>query len=547
VIRDGAGDGRPAWWQRGVVHQVYPRSFQDASGDGVGDLPGITQRLDYLAWLGVHAIWISPFYPSPMADFGYDVSDYTDVDPLFGTLADFDALLAAAHARNIRVIIDFVPNHTSDQHPWFQEARASRESPKRDWYVFRDPKPDGSPPNNWVAAFGGSAWTFDEATGQYYLHSFLPQQPDVNWRNPELKAAMFDVLRFWLESGVDGFRFDVASSVMKDPELRDNPPNLEGGGHAHKEMGDYSAQLHIHDRMHPDIHALYREIRALLDAYSEDGQPRYMIGETHIFDPEEWATLYGAELDQMHQPGNFGLLKLQWAAEELRAHVDGIERAVPPGAWPNYVLSNHDEHRVATRVGPDQARNALMLLLTLRGTPTVYYGEELGLENVPVPPELEQDPWGLRVPGPGLGRDPERTQMPWDASENGGFCPPGVRPWLPLNPDYRTRNVAVQREDPTSMLSLARRLLQLREERPALAIGAYRALDGVSADCFAYLRAHGDERLLVALNLSGAPLTLQLSEGGRGELLLSTTMTRSGSVSLGDLALAAHEGAVVAL
>jgi alpha-glucosidase len=319
------------WWKRGVIYQIYPRSFQDGNGDGTGDLPGILSRMDYLSWLGIDAIWISPFYPSPMADFGYDVSDYCDVDPLFGTLKDFDALLTEAHERGIKVIIDFVPNHTSDQHPWFLESRSSRDNPKRDWYNWRDPKADGSPPNNWLAVFGGPAWTFDEKTGQYYQHAFLPQQPDLNWRNDEVKQAMLDALRFWLNRGVDGFRFDVAHHILKDPEFTDNPPN-EGVLNFHRQMGDYDTQLHVNDRMHPDIHALYREIRAVIDSFDTPEQPRFMIGETHIFDPVQWASLFGEHLDEMHMPGNFGLLKAAWNARDIREHIESIEAATPANA-----------------------------------------------------------------------------------------------------------------------------------------------------------------------------------------------------------------------
>ena len=502
------GEREALWRQRGVIYQVYPRSFQDS---------------------------------------GYDVSGYVDVDPIFGTLADFDAMLAAAHERGLKVIVDYVPNHTSDQHPWFVEARASHDSPKRDWYVFRDPKPDGSPPNNWLAAFGGPSWTLDEATGQHYLHSFLPQQPDVNWRNPELKAAMFDVLRFWLDRGVDGFRFDVAPSVMKDPELRDNPMRSpDQRGSTHKPMGEIDDQILLHNRMHPDIHGLYREIRSLLDDHSAE-QPRYLVGETHIFEPEEWASLYGAALDEMHQPGNFGLLKVDWTAADIRAHVDTIDTATPEGAWPNYVLSNHDEHRTATRVGPAQARNAMLLLLTLRGTQTLYYGEELGMENVPISPEQERDPWGLRVPGLGLGRDPERTPMRWDASENAGFAEPGVEPWLPLGDDAATLNVAVERQRPGSMLSMTKRLLELRDAHPALASGDYAPVEGTDDAVFAFLRSYDDERFLIAINTTAEAASLSLPNVGVGEVVLGTMMARSGELDLTGIDLGPNEGIVVRL
>jgi len=532
------------WWKRGVIYQIYPRSFQDSNGDGTGDLRGITERLDYLSWLGIDAFWISPFYPSPMADFGYDVSNYRDVDPLFGTLADFDALVEEAHARGLKVVIDFVPNHTSDQHPWFVESRSSRDNPKRDWYVWRDPKPDGSPPNNWLATFGGPAWTLDEATGQYYLHGFLPQQPDLNWRNPEVKEAMLDALRFWLRRGVDGFRFDVAHHIMKDPELRDNPAN-ETPGMLHKPMGDFDSQLHVMDRMHADLHPTYQEIRAVIDSFNTETQPRFMIGETHVFEPVQWASLYGEQLNEMHMPANFGLLRAQWNAKSVRAHVDSIEAALPAGAWPNYVLSNHDDWRTATRVGPPQAKVAMMLLLTLRGTPTIYYGEELGMENVEIPPDQEQDPAGLRVPGIGMGRDPERTPMQWDASPNAGFAPEGVTTWLPLAPDYETRNVAVEKADPKSILNLTNELLELRKSYTALAVGDYAAIDGVPDECFVYTRSAAGQRVLIALNLTNQEHQFTLPYTGTGQVVTSTGKDRTGKISLTFMVLQPNEGILI--
>ncbi|MDQ3547471.1 MAG: alpha-amylase family glycosyl hydrolase, partial [Chloroflexota bacterium] len=377
-----SSDGeQPLWWQSGGVYQIYPRSFRDSDGNGTGDLTGVIEKFDYLSeMLGVDAIWLSPFFPSPMADFGYDVSDYCGVDPLFGDLTTFDRLVAQAHAREMRVIIDYVPNHTSDQHPWFIESRSSRDNPKRDWYVWRDAQPDGSLPNNWQASFGGPSWTFDETTGQYYLHSFLPQQPDLDWRNPEVKEAMFDVVRFWLERGVDGFRIDVAHRIMKDPELRDNPPAPDAGLVRHKDQGDYDAQLHIHDMGHEDVHEVYRDMRTLLDEYSDE-QPRIAIGEIHIFELEVWSNYYGGELDELHLPFNFGLLAVPWDAAAVREFVTELEGTIPDGAWPNYVVGNHDEPRIASRVGPERARIAMMLLLTLRGTPTLYQGDELGMQD----------------------------------------------------------------------------------------------------------------------------------------------------------------------
>ena len=530
------------WWQAGVIYQIYPRSFQDTTGNGVGDLCGIIQKLDYLSdTLGVDAIWISPFYPSPMADFGYDVSDYTGVHPLFGDLATFDELVAQAHQRDLKVIIDLVPNHSSDQHPWFIESRSSRDNPKRDWYVWRDPKPDGSPPNNWIAVFGGSAWEWDEATGQYYLHSFLKEQPDLNWRNPEVKAAMFDAMRFWLERGVDGFRIDVAHYIMKDPQMRDNPPNPDPKQTTHhRPMGEHDRQLHLYDKGHPDVHDVYREFRQLLDAYSAQS-PRMAVGEIHIFDWAEWASYYGEHLDELHMPFNFALLGVSWRARPVREVVDSLEAAIPSAAWPNYVLGNHDESRLASRYGLDQARVAAMLLLTLRGTPTVYYGDEIGLTDVPIPPEREQDPWGLRQPG--FSRDPCRTPMQWDDSPNAGFSE--AEPWLPISDDYAARNVTAQSADPTSMLNLYRRLLGYRRRNPALYGGSYQPLDAGDDECFVYLREADDERCLVALNFTGEPRRIAVPGGGEGRVVLSTHLDREGGVSLAELKLRPHEGVIV--
>jgi alpha-glucosidase len=532
------------WWQTGVIYQVYPRSFKDTTGNGLGDLAGILEKLDYLAsTLGVDAIWLSPFYPSPMADFGYDIANYTDVDPLFGDLATFDKLVARAHRLGLRIIIDLVPNHTSDQHPWFVASRSSRDDPKRDWYVWADPKPDGSPPNNWLSVFGGQAWEWDERTAQYYLHSFLKEQPDLNWHTPAVKEAMFAVVRFWLERGVDGFRVDVAHYIAKDPELRDNPPNPGLGKGLHKPLGAYDSQLHLYDKGHADAHRIYREFRQLLDSYS-DARPRMAIGEIHVFNWSEWASYYGKHLDELHMPFNFQLLGVPWQAEAVRGVVDSLEAALPPGGWPNYVLGNHDESRLASRYGRAQARVAAMLLLTLRGTPTLYYGDEIGMRDVPVPPERQQDPWGLRVPG--LGRDPCRTPMQWNSGPNAGFSPPGTADlWLPFAPDYKDTNVEHQREDPASILSLYRRLLAYRRATPALGSGSYEALDMDRGNCFAYRRQAGGEQLIVVLNFSSEAQTLSLPGLGTGTIVVSTHMDRKGKVDLGEIGLRADEGLVI--
>jgi glycosidase len=537
-----AGGNQPLWWQSGVVYQIYPRSFQDSNGDGVGDLAGIITRLEYVRdTLGVDAIWLSPFFPSPMADFGYDVADYCDVDPLFGDLETFDRLVAETHRRGMKIIIDYVPNHSSDQHPWFIESRSSRDNPKRDWYVWRDPQPDGSLPNNWLASFGGPSWTFDETTGQYYLHSFLPQQPDLNWRNPEVKQAMFDVLRFWMERGVDGFRIDVAHRIMKDPELRDNPPAPNSGQVRHKDQAEYDSQLHIHDMGHEDVHEVYREMRSLLDEYSAE-HPRVSIGEIHIFELDVWSRYYGGALDELHLPFNFGLLAVPWDAKGVQQFVMALESAIPEGAWPNYVVGNHDEPRVASRIGQARARVAMLLLLTLRGTPTLYQGDELAMEDVPVPPERVQDPWGIRVGDLRLGRDPQRAPMLWDAGPNAGFAAPGVEPWLPIADDFATRNVASQLDDPRSMLALTRRLLAERAASPALSLGDIEPVDAGSDACMVWIRQHGDERYLVALNFTDQPQTLRLPLAGGATLIASTHMDREGEVDLGEFELRGDEG-----
>jgi alpha-glucosidase len=498
------------WWERGVVYQVYPRSFQDSDGDGVGDLPGIEARLDYIAALGVDAVWLSPIFPSPMADFGYDVADYCDVEPLFGTLADFDRLLAAAHARGLKLLLDFVPNHSSDRHPWFVESRSSRDNPKRDWYIWRDPAEDGGPPNNWISDFGGPAWTWDEATGQYYLHAFLPQQPDLNWRNPELKAAMLDVMRFWFERGVDGFRIDVLWHIVKAEGLPDNPSNPDWrDGHNER---DKVLQLHSTDQ--PEAHAISAEMRALADEYGE----RLLVGE--IFLPNErLARWHGTpERPQVHLPFNFCLIENGWDAETIGRLVAEYEGSLPAWGWPNWVLGSHDAPRIAARVGEAQARVAMMLLLTLRGTPTLYQGDELGVGAVPIPPDKVRDPRELRQPGIGLGRDPSRTPMAWDASPSAGFS--DGEPWLPLHPDWPSRNVATQDADPASMLALTRALLRLRRTEPALSVGDYAPL-ACQGTLLAYERRCANSRLLVALNLGEQPLSLPEAARG-GERLMST-------------------------
>ncbi len=478
------------WWQTGVIYQIYPRSFQDTNGDGIGDLKGIERRLDYLVDLGVDALWISPIYPSPMADFGYDVADYCGVDPRFGSLADFDELLAQAHGRGLRVLLDFVPNHTSCQHPWFVESRSSRNNPKRDWYIWRDPGPGGGPPNNWISDFGGPAWERDETTGQYYYHAFLKEQADLNWRNPLVRSAMYDVMRFWLDRGVDGFRIDVLWHMIKDATFLDNPPNPA----FLPAMGDMHRLRQVHSTDQPEVHDIAAEMRAIVDRYGEQGQgERVLIGEIYL-PIDRLMHYYGREQAEVHLPFNFQLIDAAWDAQALASLIANYEAALPPGGWPNWVLGNHDRPRIAAKRGQAQARVAAMLLLTLRGTPTLYYGDELGLADGAIPIDKVQDPRELREPGLGLGRDPVRTPMPWDGSKNAGFT--SATPWLPLNADWPTRNVAAMGGEPRSVLTLYRHLLALRIAHPALSIGDF-ALLGGKGDVLAYERRHGAARIIV--------------------------------------------------
>jgi alpha-glucosidase len=531
-----------AWWQAGVTYQVYPRSFMDTTGSGVGDLQGVIQKLDDLTLeaggLGIDAIWLSPFYPSPMADFGYDVADYCAVHPLFGTLDDFDRLLEAAHSRGLRVIIDFVPNHTSDRHPWFLESRSGKDSPKRDWYLWADARADGSPPNNWGSLFGGPAWEWDETSGQYYFHHFLKEQPDLNWRNPEVREAMLDVLRFWLDRGVDGFRMDVVGMILKDPLLRDNPLNPDAAQDLPAE-DIFSRQLNIYNQDLDEVHEIMAEFRPLLDSYGE----RCAIGEVWNELPR-WVKYYGEQGEGLHLPFNFRLIGQPWTAQAIRRSVDELEAALPPFAWPNYVLGSHDVPRLASRIGQAQARVAAMLLLTLRGTPTLYYGDELGMENGVIPPEKLQDPQGLRL-GAERSRDVSRTPMQWEPGPGGGFTT--AQPWLPLSADADSRNVQAQRANPTSIWNLYRSLLALRRSNPALTAGSYHPLEGVPQECYAYVRKAPAGVVLVVLNFSSQEHRLAFPGLEQAEILLSTHLDRQGRLSAAELVLRPDEGLIVQL
>jgi alpha-glucosidase len=522
------------WWRHGIFYQIYPRSFQDSNGDGVGDIAGIIGRLPYLLELGIDAIWLSPIFPSPMADFGYDIADYTGIDPLFGTMEDFDALIGAAHAAGLRIILDLVPNHTSDQHPWFIESRKSRDNAKRDWYIWREPAAGGGPPNNWLSEFGGSAWQYDAATRQYYYHAFLAQQPDLNWRNPAVRQAIHDVMRFWLRKGVDGFRVDVIWHLIKDAEFRDNPPNpgYREGRPPHERI------LPLYSTDRAEVHDVIAEMRRVIDEFDS----RVLIGEIYL-PPQRLVTYYGNNLGGAHLPFNFALLSAPWNARGIEKIIFDYESALPAGAWPNWVLGNHDRPRVASRVGQAQARVAAMLLLSLRGTPTLYYGDEIGMHQVAIAPDQVRDPFEKNVPGIGVGRDGCRTPMQWDATAYAGFST--SKPWLPPADDFQHENVVNLNADARSILSLYKALIGLRRKLPQLVSGDYAPI-AAEGELLLYRRRSEGKAVVVALNLGAEPISLASDSADlSGEILLSTFLDREGEKVQGTLDLRGDEGVII--
>ncbi len=520
------------WWRRAVFYQIYPRSFADSNGDGIGDLDGIVEHLDYLndgtdRSLGIDAIWLSPINPSPLKDWGYDVSDYCDVHPELGDLAAFDRLVGEARRRGIRIILDLVPNHTSDRHPWFLESSSCRSNPRRDWYIWKPGSPD-RPPNNWVSMFGGSAWKWHEPTGEWYLHLFLPEQPDLNYRNPEVVAAMHDVLRFWLDRGAAGYRVDVIHGLMKDAEFRDNPPleRVEWGSQTDVEL----KQRHLYDVDLPEVHEIIRGFRRVIDEYGD----RMMVGEVWPRDNQSLAMyLRPGELQQAF---NFRFLFCPWKASRFRAQVEEMERILPAGSWPTWTLSNHDFPRHITRYaqGGDaqaRARLAAVMLLGLRGTSFLYYGEEIGMPNAEVAREHRRD----RV-----GRDGCRTPMQWSNEPGGGFTR-SQRPWLPLG-DCAV-NVADQMNDPHSMLSFYRRLIRIRRASPALVSGAIRIADDAPDDCFVFVREAAGSRAMVMLNFGEERREIRAASG---RIALSSDPAREpGAVKSGMLALSPNEALII--
>lgn len=532
-----------------VVYQIYPRSFQDSNGDGIGDLPGITSRLDYLnngrraqrTSLGVSMIWLSPFYPSPMADFGYDISDYCNVHPMFGTLEDFSTLVFEAHRRHIKVMIDFVPNHSSSQHPWFLEARTGRHSPTRDFYVWRDPAPNGGPPNNWLSVFGGSAWKFDDNTGQYYLHSFLDAQPDLNWENPELRRKMLDAIRFWLKIGVDGIRVDAVDWMAKDRQFRNNPPNPN---FVAGRDDPYHQYLRRYNQNSPQLYDYLREIATVV----KDKPDGFMVTETYpdrtdIF--KSFKELYKNYVTSVSAPFNFEAIHLPWSATAYKQFIDKYQASLDADHLPVYVLGNHDNSRLASRIGPEAARTAALMQLTLPGTAFIYYGDELGMHDIDISADQVRDPFEQRVPGMGLGRDPERTPMQWSKDNHAGFSV--AKPWLPVGSDYRLINVAEQLKDSASSLQLFRKLIHLRNTSPILQYGRYVPLDVHHRDVFAYVREHQGYEIAVVLNFSNRFVHVR-TKLGTGLMLYSAQLYREGGlIDLTDVTLPPNEGYAVAL
>ncbi|MDP4247303.1 MAG: alpha-amylase family glycosyl hydrolase, partial [Bacteroidota bacterium] len=488
-------------------------------------------------WLGVRAIWISPIYPSPMADFGYDISDYQGIWPSFGTMAEFDELLDRVHAAGMKMILDLVPNHSSDEHPWFLESRSSRDNPKRDWYIWHDARPDGSPPNNWLSVFGGSGWEWDEKTGQYYYHAFLVKQPDLNWRNPEVERAMHDVMRFWLDKGVDGFRIDAMWHLIKDLQLRDNPRNPD----YEETMPTYNQLLPVYSTDQPEMHEITARMRSLLDGYEE----RMMIAEIYL-PIHKLVAYYGINEREAHLPFNFMLIALPWAPEQIAASIDEYEGALPPGAWPNWVTGNHDQPRISSRIGLQQARICAMLLLTLRGTPTMYYGEEIGMRDVPIPFGEVQDPQGLNMPDKNLSRDPARTPMQWDNSRHAGFT--GGKPWLRLDKVFGRDNVQVQQNDRYSTLTLYKRLIDLRTQEASLRAGRYQPVYS-DKQMLAYIRQSEDaDAFLIVLNLSHRPCYFTPSTIRFGGVIeIDTFPEQEKSVVADSIPLSGDEGMVIRL
>jgi alpha-glucosidase len=526
----GRTERQPKWWQTAVFYEIALISFQDSDADGKGDLQGLISRLDYLEWLGADAIWLTPIYPSPMLDLGYDIAEFCAVDPIYGTLKDFDRLVSSLHTRRMRLILDFVPNHTSDQHVWFRDSMASRTNAKADWYIWADAAKNGGPPNNWLSRFGGSAWEWSDQRQQYYYHSFLLEQPDLNWRNAEVRSAMFDVMRFWLRRGVDGFRIDASAVLVKDDLLRDNPRDPE----ADEEMPPPQRFKPVFTDDRPEAMGCIEQIREVLDEFDD----RVLAGEVQG-KTDRIGHFYDNDNPRLHLPLNFALLDSAWDAFSLQATIDAYFNAIPEQAWPDWVIGGHDKPRVASKIGQAQARILAMVLLTLKGTPFLFAGDEIGMEQVEIPPDRVVDPFEKLVGGYGLNRDPERTPMQWDDGLFGGFS--SVDPWLPMG-NVSERNVDQQRSNCFSLLSLYHHLLILRRREPALQLGAYQPLR-CAHDIVTYERVLEESRIVVALNTVDQPRLWEWS--GKGTLLLSSYLDRDEMPLNTSILLRKSEGLII--
>ena len=533
------------WYRRATLYHIYPLSFADSNGDGFGDIRGIIDHLDYLNSakadsLGVTAVWLSPIYLSPMADWGYDVANHTAVDPRFGTMADFDELLNKLHRRGMKLLMDFVPNHTSILHEWFTESRSGRSSPKRDWYIWAAPGPDGGLPNNWLSYFGGPAWTLDATSGQYYLHTFLPEQPDLNWRNPKVREAMLNVLRFWLDKGVDGFRTDAVLGLIKDDQLRDDLPNP-----AYKVgVSDPADELlRVHSSGQVELGGI---IGSFCDVLAEK-ESTFLLSEAYLNVPGMQQMYAACQRHPVHAPFNFNLMGLEWSAKIFRDFIDEYEKSLGPEDWPNYVLGNHDRHRLASRIGSERARLMALLQMTLRGLPVVYYGEELGLPDTPIRPTEIRDPWTVRVTKWAFGRDTARTPMPWTGENGAGFTT--GKPWLPIGPTAASGlNVRSEQRDSQSSLHLYQHLIHLRAQSPSLIEGDYRSIETGNGYVYGYVRETERQRFLVLLNFD-SKLALAVLRGRVGRWVAGTHLVEGDGrmAEAGELELEAYEGRVYEL
>lgn len=528
-----AADDEAPWWQTGVIYQIYPRSFADSNGDGIGDLRGIIEHLGYLEWLGVGAIWVNPITASPNEDWGYDVSDYLSVHPELGTMADADELIAKAAQAGIRTIFDIVPNHTSDRHPWFEDALTNRAARFRDYYVWADPLEDGSPPNNWLSVFDGPAWEYHEPTRQFYLHNFTDAQPDLDWWNERVRDEFDDILRFWFDKGVAGFRIDVAHSVVKDRELRDNHMTTEAD-HPHQRK---LIQQQTYSMNRPEVHDIWRRWRKLCDTYDPE---RILIGETFVYDLRKWAEFYGDGTDELHLCFNFPFTLGEFDPEEMKKVVRVSEQLIPPAAWPAWMASNHDVMRAMTRWCEDdldRSRLLLLLLMTLRGTPFIYYGEEIGMPDVAIQRDRLRDPIGIKRWPNDKGRDACRSPMQWSGEPGAGFSEPGVEPWLPYG-DFESVNVETQRREVDTHLGFTRHLIRSRKEVPGLVLDSYEELESPQGS-WVFRRG---EQTVVALNFSDDVLTV---EGVEGVVRLTTAPARIDEFAPGRIDLQPLQGVVV--